>query len=374
MSASVATATSSTKKLSRKQLIVLYLLGSLIFLSAVGTTVWLVSTRDERQTTTAAVESAQEIEGELIIPDALPDDLDSLSVLLLGYGGRGHQGGYLTDVMQVVHIDFAQKQVSLISLPRDVFVKLPNGKHAKVNAAFTLGDDVKKPVESGGVVAKRMVEQILGLPIDHFIAVDFDGFQRTIGGWLGGIEVEVSETLDDPWYPIRGLELEPCGKTPEEIAELTVRLSGFELERQFPCRYERVLFTPGKHAMQGGDALKYVRSRHGSAGGDFSRSRRQHEVLSAIRSKVFSMQALEKAPEYFAKAQQEVVTDISLADVEKLTPLLKTGVSFSQKTVVLSTDNVLTTAKSSSGQFILQPKAGQDNWREVHQFVMREIK
>jgi LCP family protein required for cell wall assembly len=358
---------------TRKQGVLLYAIVTAVFLLAVGTTVWFSTSQRMSQENGVVQATSDQVLGELDIPAALPDDVDTLSVLLLGYGGPGHQGGYLTDTLQVVQIDFSRNQVALISIPRDLFVRLPNGRSAKINAAFTLGDDPERPVKSGGLVAKRMVEQVIGLPIDHFVAVDFVGFERTIGGWLGGIEVEVQETLDDQWYPVRGLEQESCGKSDEEIAALTARLSGFELERQFPCRYEHIVFTPGKHAMQGGDALKYVRSRHGSAGGDFSRSRRQHEVLAAIRSKVFSLNALDSAPEFFAQAQEEVVTDIELTDVEKLAPLLRTGFSFSQKTIVLSSENVLQHARSSSGQSILQPKLGQDAWGEVHQYVVTSL-
>ncbi len=359
-------------RFSRKQLVVLWLSLALVFSVAVGATVW-ISTLQTREYTEVSLVDPLNPEGQLSIPDALPDDVEQLNVLLLGYGGPGHQGGYLTDAIQLVQIDFSAQQVNLISLPRDLFVQLPTGKHAKLNTAFTLGEDPRNPVESGGVVAKRMVEQVTGLQVDHYMAVDFVGFQRVIGNWLGGIDVMVGQTLDDPWYPVRGLEQESCGKSPEEIAELTARLSGFELEKQFPCRYERVFFEPGLRRMEGGDALAYVRSRHGSAGGDFSRSQRQHEVLDAIQKKIFTLESLQKAPESFTAASEHVSTDFTLEDVTKLAPLLKTGRNFSQKSIVLSTENVFMTSKSSTGQFILQPKAGPNDWSEVHAFLTSQL-
>lgn len=350
---------------SRKKVVAVWFFCTTVFAAAVGVTVWYASHLQNKSQ--AQAENTSE-ETNASLPPALPDDVESLSVLLLGYGGAGHQGGYLTDVIQVVHVDFSRQKTHLISLPRDLFVPLPNGTAAKINTAFTLGKSSNR-LESGAVVAQRMVEQVLGIPIDNVIAVDFDGFERTIGGWVGGIEVSVSETLDDPWYPIKGRELDPCSKTPEEVATLSRQYTGFELERQFECRYERVFFPAGTHRMQGGEALKFVRSRHGSTAGDFSRSKRQHEVLEAILQKMITLKALESAPEFFAEAKKHVYTDFVLADIEKLTPLLRVGLNFEHQSIVLGTDTVFTTAKSSTGQFILQPKAGPANWGQVHQHL-----
>ena len=132
-----------------------------------------------------------------------------MTVVLLGYGGAGHQGGFLTDVIQIMHIDFDKAKINLISVPRDLWVKLPNDKQAKINTAFTLGVDPNKPVASGGQVAKQMAANVTGIPIDYFIAIDFVGFKRLIGEEINGIVVNVPETLDDSWYPIKGEELNP---------------------------------------------------------------------------------------------------------------------------------------------------------------------
>ena len=148
-------------------------------------------------------------ETELDISQIPPEDLKTLTVVLLGYGGAGHQGGFLTDVIQIMHIDFDKAKINLISVPRDLWVKLPNDKQAKINTAFTLGVDPNKPVASGGQVAKQMAANVTGIPIDYFIAIDFVGFKRLIGEEINGIVVNVPETLDDSWYPIKGEELNP---------------------------------------------------------------------------------------------------------------------------------------------------------------------
>lgn len=299
-----------------------------------------------------------------------PEDLKTLAVLLLGYGGAGHQGGFLTDVIQIVHIDFDKAQIRMISIPRDLWVKLPNGKQAKINTAFTLGNNPDQPIASGGQVAKQMATAVTGLPVDYFMAVDFVGFKRLIGETLDGIEVDVPETLDDSWYPIKGEELNPCGMTPEEIAEVSAKYSGFELERKFECRYEHLLYKKGLIEMEGKDALAYVRSRHGSAGGDFSRSQRQHALLKALRDKLWSIEVLETAPEFFKKANHQVTTDIDLKVVEYLVPALKAAKDFETKGVVLSTENVFTTSKSAAGAFIVVPKS---SWDAVHSYVQQQL-
>lgn len=299
-----------------------------------------------------------------------PEDLKTLTILLLGYGGAGHQGGFLTDVIQLLHLDFEKSQLSLISVPRDLWVKLPNGKQAKINTAFTLGEDPNQPIASGGQVAKQMATAVTSLPIDYFIAIDFVGFKRLIGQELDGLEVDVPETLDDSWYPIKGEELNPCGMTPQEVADLTAKYSGFELEKQFECRYEHLYFPQGLVKMEGGDALGYVRSRHGSAGGDFSRSQRQHALLKAIGNKLWSIEALENAPAFFEKTAKHVTSDIDLEIVKYLVPALKNVTHFETKSVVLSTENVFTTSKSGAGAFIVVPKT---NWQNVHSFIQQQL-
>lgn len=302
-----------------------------------------------------------------------PEDLTSVNVLLLGYGGPGHQGPYLVDVIQVVHLDFERGLLALISIPRDLWVELPNGQQAKVNQALTLGEDSSRLVLTGSKVAKQMINKITGLKMQYFIAVDFVGFKRLIGQALGGITVNVPETLSDEWYPIQGEELNSCGYSPEEIAELSRTYSGFELEKQFACRYKHVYFPAGSNRMEGEDALAYVRSRHGSAGGDFSRSQRQKVVLLGIRDKIFSIKALDELPRYYELFAKHVETDLDLEILKYLKPALRNVNNLEVREVTISTENVLRSGTSGNGQFVLLPKTSGTGWHEVKQFVQAEL-
>ncbi len=301
------------------------------------------------------------------------DDLSQLNILLLGYGGPGHQGPYLTDAIQVLHIDFIKDQAALISIPRDLWVKLPSGREAKINQALTLKNDSQDIVQSNSKIAKDMAQVVTGLEIDYFIGIDFVGFQRLIGITLDGITVNVPERLEDPWYPIRGEELNPCGYSPQEIAELTEQYSGFQLEKQFECRYQHILFEPGPNKMEGADALAYVRSRHGSSDGDFSRSWRQQVLLQAIKQELLSLNALANIPEIFSQVSQHVSTDLNLEILQYLQPALQTASQFEVQSLVLSTENVFTSATAADGQFIVRPLEGHDQWQQVHQFIAQEL-
>jgi anionic cell wall polymer biosynthesis LytR-Cps2A-Psr (LCP) family protein len=297
------------------------------------------------------------------------NDKKKLNILLLGYGGVGHQGGMLADVIQIAQLNFEQKTLSFISVPRDLELKL-NNNYQKINSIFSSNMTGKEPIISAGQVSKKTLSLITGLNIKYFIAVDFVGFQRLIGKELGGIEIEVAQDFEDKWYPIEGKQLDPCGYSNDEIAHLTATLSGFNLESQFACRYERIYFPAGLQKMEGGDALKYVRSRHSSS--DFDRSRRQVEVMSGIRKKLFDLKALSKIPQFFKQVSQHVYTDFDLESLQYFAPLLINANDFQIKNINLSTENVLNAGTSSNGS-VLIPKAGRDNWGGLQVFLQESL-
>lgn len=292
---------------------------------------------------------------------------DSITVLLAGYGGAGHQGGFLSDVIQVMHVNFLQKKISFISIPRDLYLS----EGYKVNAVMSHGMNQKGQINDGLQLMSQKISQITGLPIKYFVGIDFVGFKRTIGNELGSIEVEVSQTLDDPWYPIDGAQLDPCGYSPEEIANLTASLSGFALESKFTCRYEHIYYPVGKVKMEGHEALAYVRSRHSSS--DYDRSRRQVELLTAIRNKLFELETIKKLPKFYEALNKHVNTNLDLESAKKMAPLLVDGQEFVIQNINLSPENVLQSSTSQNGAFILLPKAGADKWQEIRNFIKEKV-
>lgn len=307
-----------------------------------------------------------------VFEDFKEENPNTLNILLLGYGGAGHSGGFLTDVIQVVHLNFEKSKVALISVPRDLWIQLPDGNSSKINKAFTLGTK-NDLINSGAKISGQMASIVTGLKINNFISINFVGFKRAVGYELNGIKVNVPNTLDDQWYPISGKEQETCGKSADEVASLTFKLSGFELEKQFECRYEHIHFDQGINIMEGGDALAYVRSRHGSANGDFDRSQRQQALLLAIRDRIFELEALKNIPGFFKQMIAHTDTDLTIDNIKQLAPLLTKAKDFDVINITLSTENVLMSSKSSSGQSIIIPKSGQNNWIQTREFIQSEL-
>lgn len=354
--------------MNKKTLLIIFAI-AMIISSAVATYLYYSKQNENVGKTQQQVLSAQDV---TFTPNPEFEDKDTLAILILGYGGRGHQGGYLTDVIQIALFDFDKNEISFISIPRDLYVSLPDGTSGKINKAFSLGNS-DDPIHSGAEIARQMATATTGIPIDAFISIDFIGFKVAIGGILDGLKVSVSETLDDPWYPIDGKQLDTCGKSPEEVAQLTNTMSGFKLESQFECRYEHIYYPVGEHHMEGGDALAYVRSRHGSSAGDFSRSKRQQEVMLAVREKLFTLEALKRIPDFFKTMIALTDTDLDIDIISTLAPKLATTKEMKTKSITLSTENVFENSKSSAGAYIVIPKAGLNNWEETRNFVEQEL-
>lgn len=204
----------------------------------------------------------------------------NINVLLLGIGGGTHEGPDLTDTVIVANINPQKNTINLISVPRDLWVPDLN---EKINAAYTTGNEKGK----GLLLAKATVQKVTGLQIDYVAVIDFSGFVKLVD-YVGGIDVNILNTLDDYEYPIEGKENETCGHDEKELDALATASSQLEA---FPCRYKHIHFDKGVAHMNGIAALEFVRSRHalGEEGSDFSRSQRQQLVISALKQKVLSL-------------------------------------------------------------------------------------
>ncbi|MFH1967021.1 MAG: LCP family protein, partial [Patescibacteria group bacterium] len=159
--------------------------------------------------------SNQTSELEVVSLTPLPpidENTKQVGVLLAGYGGPGHSGGMLADVIQVLWVDIENSQVALISIPRDLWISTTDGG-TKINAGLTNSSGL----ETGMQAMKQLASTVIGLPINYAVTVDFVGFQRLVGETLDGIEVDVAATLEDTWYPITGEELNTCGLTAQEV-------------------------------------------------------------------------------------------------------------------------------------------------------------
>lgn len=279
------------------------------------------------------------------------------NVILLGYGGAGHEGSLLTDSIITVHIDTNTKKVTMITIPRDLWVP---GDH-KINAAG---------VQLGFQNTGTELTNVTGLPINYYVAVDFGSFAKLIDA-LGGITVEVPKTFDDPFYPILGEENNTCGKSEDEINTLKAKYSGFNLEKQFTCRYENLHFDQGQTNLDGVTALKFVRSRHGDS--DFGRSLRQIAVLKGAATKLISFQAMGKANDIINSLMGLVKTDLNAGIIKTLIDVIGEPKTYTTNQIQLTTENVLSESKSSQGAYILIPKAGNFNFSEVKSYISKSF-
>jgi LCP family protein required for cell wall assembly len=151
------------------------------------------------------------------------------NILIFGYGGGAHEGTYLTDTIMLAHVDLKLKTVTLFSIPRDLWVKLPTKSgadfHMKINALYQLelgqAGDVSQTYpdldqshfgkKDDAEFTKYIVSQTFGLAVDNYVAIDFTGFKKAIDT-LGGVDINVDNSFEDKEYPIAGKETDLCAK------------------------------------------------------------------------------------------------------------------------------------------------------------------
>jgi polyisoprenyl-teichoic acid--peptidoglycan teichoic acid transferase len=196
------------------------------------------------------------------------EQLGQINILLLGIGGEGHDGPYLTDTMILAQIRPEKNQITLTSIPRDFWVEMPGSSgYAKINAAFSNGYVKNRDYNEAGKYAREVVEKISGLQIPYFAVVDFKGFEQAVDR-VGGLDVNVERTFTDSTFPN-------------------------DKEGYLPP----VTFEKGPEHMDGARSLQFARSRHaeGPEGSDFARSLRQQKIIKAFKEKIISLNLITDA-------------------------------------------------------------------------------
>lgn len=262
-----------------------------------------------------------------------------INVILTGIGGANHPGGTLTDSIMVVSIDPSNKTYTMLSLPRDLYVKVNGYQAGKINEVYANAE--KKGKGKGGEATKAVVGELLDLPIHYYLNVDFEGFAKFVDT-LEGITINVEKAIYDPTYPDKKM-----------------------------IGYDPLRIKAGNQKMNGELSLKYSRSRHGSAGGDFDRSKRQQQVLQAIQDKALSAGFLtnpKKILDTLSILGNHVKTDFSPIELERLTNIAKTlDRSKTISKVMADGPSGELYADSSSGTFYLYPKG--DNYLNIRRIA-----
>ena len=234
-------------------------------------------------------------------PDATPlPDLprwsanERVNVLLMGIDQReGEEGPWRTDTMLVLTLDPVTMSAGMLSIPRDLWVTIPGyDLKDRINRAHYYGEMYDYP-GSGPALARDTVTWNLGIPIHFFVRVNFVAFEILVDE-VGGIDIYVPETIDDPHYPDEKYGYDP-----------------FYIEA-------------GWQHLDGKTALKYARTRV-TFGGDFDRGQRQQAVIMALRERVVKLDQLPglvaKAPALIDTLGDAVRTDMDVDQALQLARL-----------------------------------------------------
>jgi len=266
---------------------------------------------------------------------------DRVNILLLGMGGRGHQGPYLTDTIILVSIKPSLKKMSLVSIPRDLYVPIRGHGWRKINNANAFGE--AEQAGSGGLLASQTISDILNLYIPYYLRIDFKGFEKLIDD-LGGIKIYVERDFTDYQYPAPNF------------------------------KYQTISFKQGWQKMDGELALKFARSRHGTNGenSDFARAKRQQKILLAIKKKALSLSTLTnptKISKMIRNLENSITTNLTLEEMIRLAKLAEDIDTENIINFTLSSDpgNFLTSDFTPDGAYILRPKTG--NFEEIAFFI-----
>jgi LCP family protein required for cell wall assembly len=258
---------------------------------------------------------------------------DRVNILLLGIGGPGHDGPYLSDTNIIFSLKPSTNEVALISIPRDLGVKVDGHGWRKINSADAFGEAEQPGL--GGEYARKIFEESFNQKIPYFIRVDFTAFSEIIDS-VGGITVNVPTAFTDSAYPA------------ENFA------------------FQTVSFQKGEQQMNGDTALKYARSRHGNngEGSDFARAKRQQMILEALKQKVLSLGTFanpNKLQEIYSSLSHHVSTNLNFAQMAYLASLAS-DLSGSKRLVLDSAPGgFLINTTGENGAFMLAPKTGSFN-------------
>ncbi|MCA9921118.1 MAG: LCP family protein [Anaerolineales bacterium] len=259
---------------------------------------------------------------------------ERVTILLLGIDQRCEEEGPThTDSMMLLTIDPIGLSAAVLSLPRDLWVDIPDVGVDRINQAFYFGELYELP-GGGPALAMETVESLMGVPIHYFVTVNFDAFVEVVD-LIGGIEVEVAETIDDPSYPDRCYGYDP-----------------FYIEA-------------GTQQLNGENALKYARTR-ATFGGDVDRAGRQQAVILAVRDKILQLdmmpQLITQSPQLWQTFQSNVRTNLSLDEGLQLALLVQDIPRDSIHTAVIDY-NYVYNETTPDGRQVLVPI--RDNIRQL---------
>ncbi|HEX7735818.1 MAG TPA: LCP family protein [Ktedonobacteraceae bacterium] len=281
---------------------------------------------------------------------------DRVNFLIMGYGGSGHDGSFLTDSMVIISLLPQSHHTTLVSIPRDLWVQNPanSGNYTKLNAVYPVaaGATNTNPVAGGDATAAK-ISKITGLQINYWMTINFTGFKDFINA-IGGVDVNVPDSFN-ACYP----------KNDDAAVD---------------AGWLKIQFNKGVQHMDGATAIEYARAREpvevcSSARSinqaelsDFGRSRRQQLIMQAALLKLKQWQTWPQLFNAMDTLKHTLYANLSLADLSQFA--LKMNLSDAHR-VGLSNQNVLEDATASDGQYILQPVNG--DWNQIPPYIQKQL-
>lgn len=291
------------------------------------------------------------------------EDEGRVNILLAGNSADdpGHGGGDLTDSIMIMSINTKDNTAFLLSIPRDLYVNIPDQGYAKINEAYQDGeraDFSESGYADGGMgLLEKTISQNFGISFHYYALVNYSALREAVNA-VGGITVNIQST--DP----RGL---------------------YDPSRDLTTGGALVNLSNGTHTLNGQQALALARARgdaygsYGYARSDYTRTENQRMILIALKDKVSSSSTLAnpiKLGELFDSLGNNVKTDMKLAEVKRLYTVTKKIPSADIASASLNngTDVILLTSYTNRyGQSTLIPKAGIDDYSEIQAYVQSLI-
>lgn len=295
---------------------------------------------------------------QAVAPDLLKGEGDGrVNILLLGIGGKNHPGGDLTDTIMVFSVDPVNNKAAMLSVPRDMWVKMPVnyfGAYQKLNAAYSSGkykslgrvdlsSDNQQAVEAGFESVDTAVGDVLGININYNVLVDFQAFEQAVNT-VDGVTVDVKQQLYDPTMAWEN------GNNP-------------------------VLAPVGTQNMNGKEALLYARSRETSS--DFARAERQRELIVALKQKVLSLGTLSSPTRIDGLMNafgDNVRTDLSTTAANRLYTIMKRIGDSDISSLSLTAPESLVTTDRVGDASVVRPKAGFDTYSDIQTYVRSQLR
>ena len=270
-----------------------------------------------------------------------------VNILVMSYSADNHDELYLTDSMVVLSLLPQSHHTTLISVPRDLWVQVPDGSshYQRVNSVYAVGSHNNADRLKGGNAAARSISLITGLDVQYWLTINFEGFRNFIDA-IGGIDVNVPDSFSANYPRNDDPNVDPNWIT--------------------------VHFFKGIQHMNGEMAIRYARVRYvfdnNAEGNDFARSVRQKIILKAALSKVEQISTWPSLYNRLNELQNAIYTNLSLADLVLFVLKLDLGNAYS---VGLSDQNVLRDSTSDDGQYILIPR--NNDWQAIVNYVKRKL-